>query len=94
MKLAILTAWAGLLACPAVALECAPYAEVVTVLSERYGETLQTIGVDGGGNLVAVWTNSGTGSWSITVSEPDMTTCLIGAGNAFEAIHAPSGEVM
>lgn len=64
------------------------------MLSQQHGETLQSLGVDGAGNLIAVWANTVTGTWSITVSQPDMTTCLIGAGDAFEAINAPSGEAM
>ena len=73
---------------------CAPRDTVLRKLADTYGETRQSIGLNGNNALVEVFASDETGSWTITVTRPDGTTCLVAAGNAFERIDEirPTGD--
>jgi hypothetical protein len=97
------TALAGLLALsvgsyglPAHAQQnCAPLDAVVENLTARYGETIQASGISTSGIYVMWWGNIETGSWTVTATAPDGTTCLVAHGGAFDASRqapAPMGE--
>lgn len=62
---------------------CAPRDAVVTRLAERYGETRQSMGLGANNAVIEVFA-SATGSWTITVTMANGTTCLIASGQAFE----------
>lgn len=65
---------------------CAPRAQVVAKLAERYGETRQSIGLNGGDTLVEVFASDETGTWTITATTVAGLTCLIASGQAFETL--------
>ncbi|TNF22190.1 MAG: hypothetical protein EP318_04695 [Rhodobacteraceae bacterium] len=74
---------------------CAPRAAVVERLAQSYGETRQSIGLGGNNAVVEVFASQATGSWTITVTMADGTTCLLASGQAFETMAEPlpaSGE--
>lgn len=62
---------------------CAPRDAVVTRLAERYGETRQSMGLGANNAVIEVFA-SVTGSWTITVTTANGTTCLVASGQAFE----------
>ncbi|WP_037316739.1 hypothetical protein [Ruegeria halocynthiae] len=65
---------------------CAPRADMVKRLTETYGETRQSIGIAQQGAMVEVYASDQSGSWTITVTLPDGTTCLVASGQAYEAM--------
>lgn len=82
------TALACLFAVPATAQsgQCAPRETVVQRLAEAYGETRQSMGLGANNAVVEVFASATSGSWTITVTGANGITCLIAAGQAFEAM--------
>jgi hypothetical protein len=76
-------------ATPAFAqMQCGGYADAVAHLSSEYGESLAVQGVDGAGNVVAMFANPDTGTWTALIVRPDGTACMVSSGGAFE-YHKP-----
>ena len=65
---------------------CAPRDVVLDRLAQSYGETRQSIGLGSRGTLIEVFASRETGSWTITATQPDGTTCLIASGQSFETL--------
>lgn len=65
---------------------CAPRADVIKRLSEGYGETRKGIGIAGQGAVMELFASDETGSWTITVTLPDGTTCLVASGQSYETL--------
>lgn len=65
---------------------CASREDVLKRLSESFGETRRGVGVARQGALMEVFASSETGTWTITVTLPDGTTCMIAAGDSYEAL--------
>jgi len=55
-------------------------------LAEAYGETRQSMGLGAGNAVVEVFASDASGTWTITVTAPGGITCLVAAGQAFEAV--------
>jgi len=73
---------------------CGPRAAVIAHLAENFGESRQSIGLGQEGRVVEVFASVETGSWTITITLPDGTTCLVASGDSFESLAeapAPSG---
>lgn len=68
---------------------CAPRPTVLERLADSYGETRQSIGLGSNNAVVEVFASVQTGSWTITVTMPGGTTCLVAAGDAFERLDEP-----
>ena len=51
-----------------------------------YGETLVAYGLDVGGNLVELYRNPETQSWTMLVSLTKEVSCLVGAGTKLEVL--------
>ena len=71
----------------AEAAQCGPRDQVVAGLATRFDEVRQGAGLTGDANgqaqVVEVFTSE-TGSWTITVTLPDGTTCLVASGEAWQ----------
>lgn len=91
MKLILSAALMTMLAWPAQAQQstrnCAAREAVVERLAGRFGETRQSIGLGSGNQVMEVFANSETGSWTTTVTLPSGMTCLIAAGEGFENLN-------
>jgi hypothetical protein len=86
MKRAVLAALAVLFAFPAFAApNCASTADVVSLLTQRYGEAPIARGTDDQGRLVLWWGNPETGSWTATITAGD-ETCIAAQGGSFERL--------
>jgi len=85
--LSLTTALACLAAGPAAAQSghCAPRDTVVQRLAQAYGETRQSMGLGAGNAVIEVFASTASGSWTITVTGANGITCLIAAGQAYEA---------
>lgn len=66
--------------------QCAPRDGVVAALTQKYGETRRGIGIAGAQQVMELFASAQTGSWTITVTLPDGTTCLVATGQAFETL--------
>lgn len=65
---------------------CAPRDAVVSRLAEGYGETRQSMGLGANNSVVEVFASEKTGTWTITVTNPNGLTCLVASGQSFEAL--------
>lgn len=74
---------------PAETRTCAAHEQVVERLAERYGETLQSMGMHSSNGLLEVYASEETGTWTILVTSPDGTACLLAAGQMWEADAKP-----
>ena len=68
---------------------CADRAQVVERLAERFGETLQSMGMHSNDGLLEVYASAETGTWTILVTSPDGRSCLLAAGRMWEGNAAP-----
>jgi hypothetical protein len=64
--------------------QCGARNAVVAGLAERYGETRRGRGIAGNNAVMEIFASDKTGSWTITVTLPNGTMCLVGSGLAFE----------
>ena len=66
--------------------QCAPRPVVIERLATAFGESRQSVGLTQGNRVIELFASTESGTWTITVTLPDGTTCLVAAGTAFEAI--------
>lgn len=72
---------------------CGQRDHVVGQLQSRYGEQVRSMGLAPQNRIVEVFVSEETGSWTITVTSADGTTCLMASGQHFESFAAmPAGE--
>ncbi|MDA5095160.1 hypothetical protein O2N63_13820 [Aliiroseovarius sp. KMU-50] len=67
--------------------KCAPRTTIVERLAETYGETRQSIGLATNNTVVEVFASADSGTWTITVTNPQGVTCLVAAGRSFETLN-------
>ena len=65
---------------------CGPRDAVVTRLAEGYGESRQSIGLGSNNAVIEVFASDETGSWTITVTQPNGLTCLVASGQGYEQL--------
>ena len=66
--------------------QCAPRDNVVTHLAEKYGETRRGIGLAGQGTVMEVYAADATGTWTILMTMPNGTACMIASGQGYETV--------
>lgn len=66
--------------------QCGAREAVVATLAERYGETRRSMGVAANNAVMEVFASAESGTWTITVTLPDGTMCLVASGEGFEAM--------
>ncbi len=66
--------------------QCAERTMVIERLTQKYGETRQSMGLAANNGIVEMHASAETGSWTITVTHPNGITCLVAAGTSFETI--------
>lgn len=64
---------------------CGQRDNIVSQLEERYGESRRSMGLQQGRGIVEVWASDETGTWTIVITTPQGLTCLMAAGEAFQA---------
>lgn len=62
---------------------CAERDMVVDRLDEQYGEHRNNMMLDAQGNLVELFSNLETGSWTLMVTLPGGPTCILSMGESF-----------
>jgi hypothetical protein len=95
----VLAALIALLAAPAADAQgthtmiCGARDQIVAQLSSRYGEQVRSIGLAPRNRIVEVFASDETGSWTITITSADGTTCLMASGGYFETLPpTPQGD--
>lgn len=66
--------------------QCAPREQVLPVLQQKYGEARMGMGLVGTGQVMEIFTNPETGTWTITASLPDGVMCLVASGEHYESV--------
>jgi len=90
--LSVAVAAAALLAAmPASAqAQCGPREQIVKSLGERFKETPTGMGITEPGQILELFT-SDTGSWTVVLTMPSGTSCLIAAGENWDSIQRVKG---
>ncbi len=70
---------------------CGERDAIIDVLAGEFGEVQRSWGIGPGNRIVEVYTNEETGSWTITITSSNGTTCLIAAGEMWEDL-APEAQ--
>ena len=74
---------------------CGERDQIVDTLTGRMGETAQSWGMGPNNRIVEVFASEETGSWTITITAPDGTTCLVAAGQYWENLMPiPTGDAL
>lgn len=72
---------------------CAARDVIVAALATRYGETAVSVGLGPGNRVVEMFASEETGTWTITVTSVNGTTCLMASGVSYTPVmQAPPGE--
>lgn len=74
---------------------CGPRDAVLDRLASGYGETRQSMGLGANNAVIEVFASDETGSWTITVTQPNGLTCLVASGQGYEQMVEalpPKGE--
>ncbi|MBF9028993.1 hypothetical protein HKCCE3408_01175 [Rhodobacterales bacterium HKCCE3408] len=72
---------------------CAARDIIVNTLANRFGETAVSLGLGPGNRVVEVFASEETGTWTITVTSVNGTTCLVASGDSYMALAPmPEGE--
>ncbi len=92
MQIKKITAYLGLALVPVLTLgsfeaaaqsACKPRTDVVGHLAKKYGEAPVAIGVTNKGGLIEVLTTGDGDTWTIIVSMPNGTSCMVAAGEGW-----------
>lgn len=82
--------WAGR---ASAEVQCAARDQVLSLLTDKYGETVQSAGVVGDGLVMEVYASDITGTWTITMTLADGQMCLVTSGIGYnEATGVPAGS--
>jgi hypothetical protein len=63
---------------------CADRDKVVERLAEKYGETLQSLGLHQNNSVLEIYASEDTGTWTILITRTDGKACLVAAGQMWE----------
>jgi hypothetical protein len=66
--------------------QCAARDTVMAHLTDTYGETRRGIGLAGQGAVMEVFAADATGTWTILMTLPNGTSCMIASGQGYEAV--------
>ena len=74
---------------------CGERDQIVETLTGRFGETARSWGMGPNNRIVEVYASEETGTWTITITAPNGTTCLVAAGQYWEnLVPLPAGEAL
>ena len=66
--------------------QCDQRARVIGHLAQKYKEAPVAVGVTSNGGMVEVLTTGDGGTWTIILSNPNGTSCLVAAGEGWRAL--------
>ena len=65
---------------------CAERSVVLAELAGKYQETARAMGMAGTTAVMEMFASDDSGTWTLTVTTPDGTTCLVASGNGYQAL--------
>ena len=68
---------------------CGPHDVVVARLATGYGESRRSVALGANNTVVETFVSEASGSWTITVTTPNGTTCLVASGQSYQAVNDP-----
>lgn len=68
---------------------CASHSAFVQSLADSYGEARHMFGVVNETQVIEVFANGRTGTWTLLVTGPDGTSCMASSGTDFDDTIAP-----
>ena len=72
--------------------QCDKRDSILEMLSDRYSEKTQAVGVTNKGGLIEVLTNKDGGTWTIIVTTPHGISCLVAAGEGWKQLEKAALE--
>lgn len=66
------------------ALPCHDHDEIARQLRDRYDETPVSLGLQGNGNLLQVYSSIRTGTWTVVSTMPSGIACILAAGDGWQ----------
>ena len=79
-----LAAWSSPVQSQQSSLLCKPHAYILKVLKEKYGEHVMARAVNNKGELVEVFRNPKTKTWTVVVTILNNLSCVVGSGPKME----------
>ena len=64
---------------------CAPHADMLALLAKHYGEAPKAVGIVNAARFIEIL-SSKSGTFTILVTQPDGTACILAAGRDFEDV--------
>ena len=65
---------------------CSTRANVLKHLASKYSESPVAVGLAENGGVIEVLTSNAGGTWTIIITMPDGTSCMVAAGEAWEQL--------
>lgn len=65
---------------------CGERGKIIEHLKAKYGETRRSIGLAEGQGIFEVYASDESGTWTIVLTQPSGKTCLMAAGEAYQAL--------
>ena len=74
------------------AARCAKRTQMIVRLNERFGESLQSMGLTANGQIIETFAHPDNGTWTILLTFPNGTSCMVASGQDFQVINEPAGK--
>jgi hypothetical protein len=72
---------------------CGNPVDIAERLAVEFGEAPAARGIDAGGDLVVIYANPETGTWTVLLALPNGPACIVSTGTSWEPIaHVPTGR--
>lgn len=68
---------------------CGPTKQMTDMLKAQFGETPAFAGLTDANSPVLIFTNTETGTFTVTIRRPGGVTCLLTAGNSWTLVDQP-----
>lgn len=72
---------------------CALRDTMIGQLTNKYGETPQGSGLNSTTKMLEIWASATTGTWTILVTDPNGTSCIMAAGKDWYNFPAELNQV-
>lgn len=66
--------------------QCGARDAVLAQLADKYGETRRGIGMAANQSVLEIFAATATGTWTIIVTMPDGSSCLVASGEGYEPV--------
>ena len=65
---------------------CSTRADVLNLLADKYSEAPVAVGLADNGGVIELLTSGQGGTWTIIITMPDGTSCMLAAGEDWEQV--------